>query len=627
MNIIFFVLEIMILVIAVILVIYNRNERDKWIPYLTVCTFLAIFFLVLPTQWESDGAVWSPLLYKIISSMFYSFKTLGGGQSLEQFESIFLSGWARNIYMGLGYFISFMAPLLTSSLILSFVGDSIDRIRYFFIITPKCYVFSEINENTIAVAQNIKKLPERKKIVFCNCKDADKHLLHQAKLLHGILLYTSCKTLKIHSQWQVKEYEFNLLSCCEDHNIEASEILISKGEQLKKDHLIINAFVHNEVDINILESMMSQSESNGVIKLRFINEINLLCSNFLYQQPLYKTATANKEIIMLIIGCGVLGKEMLKTAIWNGQIEGYSLKIKVLDNHADQIEQEIMAYFPELNHYDIDFIKIDIKTPQFEETIKRFATATFICIATGSDDLNVHTAENVYQILRRLDLETTPPIYTRVRNSTKTNNMNQNIKYLSERNIHFFGTIESIYSECTLFNSELEKLAFAVHLCWDGQLNGDINSERYQLSCQQFYASSYNRLSSMACALHIPVKLHQCGIDISSIKDITDEQLQQIEEILSDETTIEKLARNEHERWNAFMRSEGWRKLNIETMRKNKLHQDKKAHTHSCIVSWDELNIVQDEYNKLGLTKKDFKEYDYLIISSIPEIIRKAKKL
>lgn len=627
MDIIFLVLAIIIIIIAIILVIYNRKERDKWIPYLTVCAFFAIFFIIFPTQWESDGTVWSPIFYKIISAMFYSIKTLGGGQSLEQFETISLTGWTRDIYMGLSYFISFIAPLLTSSLILSFVGDSIDRIRYFFIITPKCYVFSEINENTIAIAQSIKKTPGRKKIVFCSCKDADKHLLHQAKMLHGILLYTSCKALKLHAQWQVKEYEFNLLSYYEDNNIETSEILIARNEQIKKDRIIINAFVHNEVDINILESMMSQSQNNGFMKLRFINEINVLCSNFLYHQPLYKTATTNNEITLLIIGCGVLGKEMLKTAIWNGQIEGYSLKIKVLDNHADQIKQEIMAYSPELKHYDIDFINIDIKTPQFEETIKKFATATFICIATGSDDLNVHTAENVYQIFRRLDLENTPPIYTRVRNSTKTNNMNQSIKYLSERNIHFFGTIESVYSECTLFNSELEKLALAVHLCWDGQLNGDVNDEQYQKSCQQFYASSYNRRSSMACALHIPVKLHQCGIDISSIKDITDGQLQQIAEKLSDKNIIEKLARNEHERWNAFMRSEGWRKLDIETMRKRKLHQDKKAHMHSCIVSWDELNIVQKEYNKLSLAEKDFKEYDYLIISSIPEIIRKAQKL
>ncbi len=619
MDIIFLILAIIIIIIAIILAIRNRHDRDKWIPYLTVCAFLAIFFIVLPTNWESDGKVWNSSFYNIISSMFYSFKTLGGGQSLEQFETISLTNVTRNIYMGLGYFISFIAPLLTSSLILSFIGDSIDRIHYFFIITPKCYVFSEINENTLAMAQGIKKTPGRKKIIFCNCKDADKYLIQQAKMLHGILLYTSCKTLKIHAQWQVKEYEFNLLSSCEDNNIEASEVLISRKEQLKKCHLTINAFIQKEVNINFLEKMIPESENN-FIRLRFINEINLFCNNLFYKQPIFKFANDDKEITMLIIGCGYLGKEMMKTAIWNGQIEGYSLKIIVLDNHADQIKQEIMAYYPELSYYDINYIKVDIKTPQFEETIKEYHNATFICIATGSDDLNVQTADNVYQIFRRIDFKKTPPIYTRVRNSTKSNNMSHN-KLLSDRNIHFFGTIESIYSECTLFNSELEKLALAIHLFYSEQY------EDYQTACRKFYSSSYNRRSSMASALHIPVKLHQCGIDISSINDLTEEQLQQIEKILSDQTIKDRLAINEHERWNAYMRCEGWRKADIETMTILKKQKDNDTHIHACLVSWDELKIVQEEYDKLGLGKNDFKENDYQLVSSIPQIIRKAKKL
>lgn len=76
---------------------------------------------------------------------------------------------------------------------------------------------------------------------------------------------------------------------------------------------------------------------------------------------------------------------------------------------------------------------------------------------------------------------------------------------------------------------------------------------------------------------------------------------------------------------------EGYRTANIETMLNYapilKNHQDKKGYLHPCIVPWEQLDNVQREYNKLEIAIKDFKSYDYKIVASIPQIIRKAKKL
>lgn len=635
MAIIYLCFALVILIGSIALAVYKRKETGKWIYYLTIGSFIIVFLMVLPTKWTKDGQeIWSPFLYKIVSSIFYSLKSLGGGQNLEQLETISLTGWIKDLYMILGYIIFFMAPIVTSGFILSFIGDSIDRIRYFFTFSKKCHVFSEINESTLAIAMGIYKVPGKKAIVFCNCKNVDKQLIQRAKNIHAITLYTSCSSLKFHSPRQIKEYELNLLSEHEDKNIEACEILISQKEQLKNIKLTINAFVHNITYINILESMIKEinNQFTNSIIIRFINEIGLFCNNLLYQHPLFEIQNNKKEISALIVGCGALGKEMLKTILWNGQIENLPLKISILDKNADEVKLQILTNYPKLNHYNIEFIKVDIQTPDFEKEIIQNLDATFICVATGKDELNISTAENVYQTFRRCGIMNTPPIYTRVRNKAKTNNMNQHIKYLIDRNIHIFGTIESIYPDCTLFNSELEKLALAVHLCYNDALDVDENDEKYKDALQSFYTSAYNRRSSMAVALHIPVKLYQCGIKLSSsLKNITEEELQNIEKILQEQDILDKLARNEHERWNAFMRSEGWRKSSIESMLRYapiiKSHKDEKAYMHPCIVSWEELDLVQDAYNKLGLSKKVFKSSDYMIVSSISKIIKKAQML
>lgn len=635
MTAIFLYVALVILAIAAILAVRKRKEAGKWISCLTTGTVFAVFLMVLPTQWIEDGQTfWSPLLYKLISSASYSIKSLGGGQDLKQLETIALTGWERALYMGVNYLIVIAAPLLTSSLILSFVGDTIDRIRYFFTFTPKCYVFSEANANTIAIAKGIRKTPGRKAIVFCNGKNIDKQLSRQIRNLHGLILYTPCSALKLHSPRQVKAYEINLLSGQEDRNIDLAESLISQKKQLKNRKLTVNAFVRSTTDVNILESMMkertSQPDANCFMKIRFMNEFGLFCNNLLYQHPLFESLGNRKTISVLIIGCGDLGKEMLKTALWNGQMEGCALKIRILDKDADLVQQHILAQCPELRHYSIEFIKADAQVPTFEEAVRKCNDATFVCVATGSDALNISTAENVYQIFHRHDPTTTPPIYTRIRNTTKANNLSLHSTYLTERNIHIFGTVESIYSQCTLFHSEFEKLAFAVHLCYNGQLDADAST--YQDALYSFETSAYNRRSSMAVALHIPVKLYQCGFrDFSSLTDISEEQLQQIEKILTDPSVVDALARNEHDRWNAFMCSEGYRKADIDTMCKYApifgSHKDKNGYMHPCIVPWEELDAVQEAYNSLGISVKNFKASDYLIVSSIPKIIRKAKNL
>ena len=728
-DLIFALIAGIILIISIGFAIKNRNNMSSWISCVLLGVFFSTFFMVLPTEWVKEGKVMeSPTLYSVLSSLLYSFKALGGRQDIAQLETAQITGLLKTLYIVVNYIMYALAPILASSLILSFIGDTGEKLRYFLSFSKKCYVFSEINENSLTLAKGIKKAEKRVTLIFCNTKKVDKNLLNEAKKLGAITLYKSCKDLILLKRF--KEYEFCLVSENEDDNIQVTEDIIARKNRLKKHKVTVNSFAQSGTNIEVMESMVAKKpcavfesgdealieraktvasqapktklvffnvssdnekfkvfsekyctqayatpwnatslskefegydmslyyyNENGKIskkgigfdknhlvsewqeealKIRFIDEIALFCNNLIFNYPLYDVPNGGKEIFVLLIGCGRLGTQMLKTVSWCGQIEGYTLKIKVLDKKAKSVKQEFYSLYPEMNNYDIEFEDVEIESPEFESKVSAYANASFVCVATGSDDLNLSTAENVYRIIRRNYSGETPPIFTRVRKTIKSNNFEDKGSYLKERNIHLFGTTASVFSNDTLFNSTLENLAFAVHLCYNWALNEPKDSFVYKKALNDFCTSEYSRRSSMASALHISAKLGSCGIDVRGTLP-TENDLLNFEEILKDDALKLNLVKNEHNRWNAFMRSEGFRTVNFETVKKyaplTRSHKDEAAKLHPCIVSWEELDILQEQYNKLqrqlDLKPSDFKEYDEKIVVEIPRIIRKARQL
>lgn len=737
MDILFFIFGMIAVAISVFFAFKNRHNTSQCIASITLGILFGTFFMVLPTEWVKDEkVVESPVFYSILSSLFYSFKAISGRQDIAQLETIGLDGVLKMIYIGVNYLMFALAPILASSLVLSFIGDTGEKIRYFLSWSPKCYVFSEINEKAVALAKGIKDSVGRKTIVFCNVKKADKDLLTEIKKLGAIALYKSCKNLKLYRRFG--EYEFCFLSENEDNNIELTENIIEKKNKLEKYNITVNTFAESGTNIELMESMVSKkscavfesthkvliekaveimiqspqtklvffnvsqsdeefkafAEKHSVntytsawettevddsfkaydielfyveekededgkavikaskkglgyyknclvtewqeesLKIRFVDEIALFCNNLLFKYPLYELPNEGKDIFVLLVGCGRLGTQMLKTVSWYGQIAGYTLKVRVLDKKAKNIEKEFYFHYPEMHNYDIEFEDIDVESVAFEDKVRTCSNATFVCVATGSDELNISTADHIYRVLRCNYTGYTPPIFTRVRKVMKSNNFEAKGSFLAERNIHLFGTTSSIFSNDILFDSELENLAFAVHLCYNWALDEPKTSFNYKKALNDFYTSEYSRRSSMAAALHIKAKLRSCGIITKDVMP-TEAELCEFEELTKNEATMEVLMKNEHERWNAFMRSEGFRTVDFDTVKKYApftcSHKDEAAKLHPCITSWDELDLLQEKYNELqkslNLKESNFKEYDKKIVEEIPKIIKKANQL
>ena len=274
-----------------------------------------------------------------------------------------------------------------------------------------------------------------------------------------------------------------------------------------------------------------------------------------------KEYTGNKQMNVAIIGLGGYGMELLKTLSWLGQAKGYYLNAFVFDGENAKQKLEVQApemllhnYLGELDEqedkeakgkdiseicdteasYSIHFYnKIDVKTTAFLNKIAEInkkTPFTAVYVTLGNDSLNVQTAMSIRRKLAREENDlVNPKIYAVVFNDSKTEvlqNATEN-KY----NITYIGNLEEAFSQKTVEQKEIEQIGFAYHSCWT-----DVeNPYKRRESLEQYDRTEYYRRSSMAQAFFYELTYDKVEYQ-----------------------TVGELARFEHNRWNAFMRADGF---------------------------------------------------------------------
>ncbi len=631
-EIICFIIGIIILGIMLYFAFKNRFKRKACLSSVMIGILLSTFVMVLPIFFKASES-FDGDLYAALQSLIFALKTIGGGQDHEYMADLAVSGWFRTVYLAINYICFIACPLMTSSLILSFIGDAFDKMLYHLSFNRKCYVFSALNEKSLNLLSSMGK---KGTVIFCNSKDCDESLKNNAKRLGGILVYCSVENLKLKKN---TEYRFYLIEEDQDNNVEFAQDLINKHQETCQNKIVIYAFTESGTNVNFLESLIAK---NSNVEIRCIDEIALMCNDLIFKHPLYVVPQNSKTISVAIVGLGRYGLRMLKTVCWAGQIEGYNLKIRAYDKQADVIKNRFYSDCPEVATFqNVEFIKIDVDSVDFKTEIlkpENSLDATYIVIAMGDDQLNLTISDELYRLFRRsnnFDNSKMPNIFTRVRSDVKTHSFLKNAKFLTDRNIHLFGTLESIYSNSTLFNSAIENLAFAVHLTYWGAIEKAKDTEDFNAVYSDFRTNEYERRASMAAALHLAAKLVSCGA-MENTKTTPDQKdLDNFKKWISDDDNLDILAKNEHLRWNVFMASEGYVPSDFESIKiyspQTKNHKDLISKSHPCIIPWDDLDELEEKYNALavanGYKVADFKKYDREIVERIPDIFTVAKKL
>ena len=426
---------------------------------------------------------------------------------------------------------------------------------------------------------------------------------------------------------KAKEVHYYEINQAKDYNINTTVSLVEAKRDVKNQVVSIATFSGGPAAELLLDSI-----EKGPIVVKLIDDVKYTCYRLLDQKPLFESAVNNK-ISALIIGCDYTGTEMLKAILWCGQITGYVTEINVIDRFAEEREKQLRLGCPDIDFeaYNIHFHVADVRSCDFEDTLDcHCREANYIVVATGDDKINIDTAIYLRKYFLRNDrthFHNKPMINLRVRDGLK----NRHMDALCDANIesyglNAFGSIEKMFSVDNLLNSSLEKLSLGVHLAYAGALNG--TEEQQTMAVRSYYSSEYNQRSSLAAALHIKYKLFACGIRGISGTDVTERQINDYESFIHDPGQLELLAQMEHDRWIAFMRTEGYSKANINDVRvyyslgKVLSHIHFLAKLHPALAPWGELDSLSKQVSDVMGKSIEFKEYDYDIVRLIPDIIK-----
>lgn len=554
---------------------FKKYNLSKWAIgtlFISIfCTKLAITIYEGNLEPQSnpvlEAAAGMNLFEKLADCVLHSLQTFSLDESYTEYVTAFkdliqpvLGGKAAaagGVYL---YVLSALAPISVAAAVLSFFNEFITgvKIRFTF---KKLFIFSELNERSIVLAESISKKKNRlrNRIVFTDVyrveEEGPTELIERAKSINAWLTRKDILSNNFYRKVIPCRRSFFVLGSNESENIRHSIELIRKNRKYG-ERVEIYVFSEREECQALIEN-----EDTGKMAVKNIDTHKIMIWNNINEHGYeylfngYKHNGPEREISIAVIGLGRYGTEMLQTLTWYCQIPGIKTSITGYDKRPDVEDRLrmkspwIFTDSPDINsnegiNYSITIREsVDVNTRSFLEELKR-QCPQYIFISLGDDAANISAAMNVRAFLY---FEKPNPVIDTVvfdekecellkkLKKPKKNGKTGEIKPETAYNIQCFGSINEVYSI-----DNVNK--------WLGE---DINKWKY----------SYFRNSSIASKIH-----HNLREKIN---------------LPADGSALD--TRTEHYRWNAYMRSIGYT-YGV----RNDL-----AGTHDCLKPYEELTKSQ----------------------------------
>jgi len=490
-----------------------------------------------------------------------------------------------------GYTIMFsalfvLAPILTFGFVLSFFKNVSAYKRYITHYNSDVFIFSELNEKSLALANSLHDNNSRDRFfvftdVFEKEEEQSYELVEKAKELGAVCFKKDIVTINF--SFHSKKSQLNFFTIGEDQSENISQALKIVEKLKYRDNTKLYVFSTQIESEMLLANAFNSAEDNIKIKVRRVNEVRSLITRNLYEngyEKIFKSAyddgSGVKKINAVVIGLGQHGTDMSKALAWFCQMNGYLVEINSFDSDIKANEKftsecpKLMEFSGKLDiegesKYTINIHSgIDVDTITFDKMIQALPRTTYVFVALGNDEKNISTSVKLRSLFERLDYK--PEIQTVVYNSDKKEALTGISNFKGEDyNIDFIGDMKTSYSEKVILDSDVEEVAIERHLKWGKE--------------SEFWKYDYNYKSSIASAIHKKMKI-LCGMP-------------GIEKAPEDRTEEERLSLRvlEHQRWNAYMRSEGYvYSGSIEEESRNDL-----AKMHNCLVPFAELPLKEQE--------------------------------
>lgn len=343
---------------------------------------------------------------------------------------------------------------------------------------------------------------------------------------------------------------------------------------------------------------------------------------------------------MLILGNGWIGTEAFKASFWAGQFLDSELNITVASQNASAFGEQVLstsanAPFPALRLFSEEkryanllFRNIDVETgvDQVGLTPLDFQNTryNYIIVSLGDAEHNWLAASEMICLIRNAQkngMEYSGKIVINIfndpSNSISLDDRDSLIKFGLENEIevNYFG--DNIDSTC----SELERVARNLNFCYEmkydqrtGKNQADVRFEEskkaefiespfdYQVGdlniVNNFVGAKYKADSSLASAVHVPVKLVLCAEQKTGASPI--ETLK--EAIRKKNSLFDNLCELEHRRWNAYMIMRGYRAPTMQEEQTllyhgENTHQVKENLLHICLCDSGK-HALENEFDR-----------------------------
>ena len=567
-----------------------------------------------------------------------------------------------------------LAPLGTASFLFMLIRSLFQGTVLKFSRKRPVYYFSSLNEKSFTLAKSLyeqakgKKKKERPFLVFCQVDVGDENNTElqfsaDAEKLGAIFEKDPVHAIKIKDplRQQVKIF---LMDEDEDNNIlsllrmEESVCPMLPGKNYTgtstvptSDIYIFSTHESSELlfdqtlanfNKTVEDSQKAAKEKPGSpiyhhrFNLHLIDETKLIVQKLLLEHPLFEPlfyvseydgytqrdpeADRDDHISVLAIGGGLLGMELVRTAMVCGITSGYKFDIQIIDRDAKALEKQFRYFTPYQHCFDGSsqteeelranapiklpdifngddglgtsikpvFHEADCRTTDFDEVLEKHCRhSNYIVVATGDDELNISTARYLqrwyarYDIIHRRVPSRPPMIFAAIRNSERY----EALKCLeresaagSAKQLFLFGNNEDIFSAQEILGRNLDASAALFNDCY-GYDNGD--KLRLDNLCTPIHArqsmrdnlyklSQVMQFSNQVVAMHSLYKMQDLLFGCGLPKLLLDYRYKQDTRNFVDTTFLfhtmakqirssgEKLHRLEHRRWNLFYLLDGW---------------------------------------------------------------------
>ena len=407
-----------------------------------------------------------------------------------------LSDFERSLYTVYSAFLYAFTPLLSLGFLLSFFRGVASYWKVLIHYLSNIYVFSEINEHSVALIESIIEKDKDALIVFADNKNEDDSVVDSAIEKLGIIRikrYICELRFPLHSKNTRTSYFF----IGDNYGMNVSESVITAKNAAKGTHLYVfsNYEEHDAV-------LTSADRDEGNVTIHRINTMAELVNMFLYKDgaEMFKNAIPNEKgekIIRIgIIGLGTYGREFTRNLPWFTSHKGYRTEIHVFEKNPAS-SSSFMALYPDLNYTDkktetsyfIKFHECDVESLEFAELMKNSEPFTYFIVTTGDDDRNMRISFRVRSLCRRFG--SSPLIRTRIYNPI-ISSFSADLKNHKDMpyDIRLLGSLNETYSYEAIIENEWSKNALMAQTTWAFNEADKKRLERVYNNYEYYRASS-----------------------------------------------------------------------------------------------------------------------------------------